>query len=177
MELILYNLIWVDRYLKTNLFGNLKIRCQNSTNRATYTPHVKYMMSWQSQFEVYFTYLDVFDETTRNCLQLVITLLAAGRQRYSSVGYPCIFASTTSSPYSHSMATCYIATKQIHAMPAPKRCLSRSRPRSKRSSEYKFDGTLGHSIVFATVWTGRLDTLVSTVQPSFVFHSCMSLTI
>lgn len=73
---------------------------------------------------------------TQNCVQVVLSLLAADHQRYSSVAYPCMFASTTSSLYSHSTATCSNATKRTRAMPTPKRCSSRSRPRSRRSSEY-----------------------------------------
>lgn len=118
---------------------------------------------WQPQSLPCSNYLDIKNEQlTRNYIQEVMSLLAADRQRYSSVGYPCIFASTTSSPYSLSMATCNIATKQIHAMPTPKRCLSPSRLRSKRSCEYKFDGPLGHCIGFRNCFcSGRFHTLVS----------------
>lgn len=65
-----------------------------------------------------------------------MSLVAAGRQRFSSVGFPSMSASTTSSRCSHSMATCSIATKPTRVMPTPKRCSSRSRHRSRRSSEY-----------------------------------------
>lgn len=70
------------------------------------------------------------------CLQVVMSLLTADHQRYSSVGYRCMFASTTSSRCCHSTATCSIVTKWLRVIPTPKRCTSRSRTRSRRSCEY-----------------------------------------
>lgn len=110
---------------------------------------------------------------TRNCVQVVLSLLAADHQRYSSVGYPCMFASTTSSIYSHSTATCSNATKRTLEMPhpIPKRCSSRSRPRSRRSSEY-IDCLMAH---FGGTSPGALSGF-SCLTRSHT-HRCMYLSI
>lgn len=67
---------------------------------------------------------------------VVVSLLAAGHQRFSSAGFLLMFASTTSSLCCHSTATCSNATKRVHEIPTPRRCISRSRRPNRRCSEY-----------------------------------------